>query len=204
VHVSAAEVLPLLAAAKADGLPVTAETCPHYLTLAAEDVPAGATEFKCCPPIRPGANRDALWAALLDGTLDCVVSDHSPSPRALKTPGDFGTAWGGIASVQLGLPVVWTEAAARGIGLDRVVGWLATAPAALVRLPGRGVIAPGARADLCVFAPDEAFTVDPARLHHRHPLTPYAGRRLRGVVRQTWLAGAPIGPGERRGQVVLR
>jgi allantoinase len=204
VHVSAAEVLPLLAAAKADGLPVTAETCPHYLTLAAEDVPAGATEFKCCPPIRPGANRDALWAALLDGTLDCVVSDHSPSPPGLKTPGDFGTAWGGIASVQLGLPVVWTEAAARGIGLDRVVGWLATAPAALVRLPGRGVIAPGARADLSVFAPDEAFTVDPARLHHRHPLTPYAGRRLRGVVRQTWLAGAPIGPGERRGQVVLR
>jgi allantoinase len=204
VHVSAAEALPLIARAKAEGLPVTAETCPHYLTLCAEDVPSGATEFKCCPPIRPGANRAALWAGLLDGTLDCVVSDHSPSPAALKTPGDFGTAWGGIASLQLGLAAVWTEAAGRGIGLDRVTGWMATAPAALARLAGRGVIAPGARADLCLFAPDETFVVDPARLRHRHPLTPYAGRRLRGVVRQTWLAGAPIGPGERRGQVVLR
>jgi allantoinase len=171
VHVSAAEALPVLAAARAEGLPVTAETCPHYLALSAEEVAAGATEFKCCPPIRPAANRDALWSALLDGTLDCVVSDHSPSPPALKTPGNFGTAWGGIASLQLGLPVVWTEAARRGIGLERVVHWMAGAPAALTRLPGRGVLAPGARADLCVFAPDETFVV---------------------------------GPGERRGQVVLR
>ncbi|MDI5941228.1 amidohydrolase family protein [Micromonospora sp. DH15] len=199
-------VLPLLRAAKDEGLPVTAETCPHYLVLRADEVPDGATEFKCCPPIRDDANRAALWAGLRDGTIDCVVSDHSPCTAGLKAldTGDFAAAWGGIASVQLSLPLVWTEARRRGIGLDRVVGWMAAAPAALTRLSGRGAITAGNRADLVVFAPDETFVVDPARLAHRHPVTPYAGRRLRGVVRQTWLAGRPVRPGERRGRLVAR
>jgi allantoinase len=209
VHVSAAEALPLLRAAKAGGLPVSAETCPHYLTLRAEDIPDGGTEFKCCPPIRDEANRAQLWAALLDGTIDCVVSDHSPCPPSAKRladgdsqRGDFGAAWGGIASVQLGLPVVWTEAARRGIGLGQVAGWLAAAPARLAGLAGRGSIAPGQRADFCVFAPDQTFVLRPDMLRQRYPLTPYLGQTLRGVVRETWLAGAPAGPGQRRGQLV--
>ena len=209
VHVSAAAALPLLRAAKADGLPVSAETCPHYLTLRAGDIPDGGTEFKCCPPIRDEANRDRLWAGLLDGTIDCVVSDHSPCTVAAKRlaagdpqRGDFGAAWGGIASVQLGLPVLWTEAAQRGVGLDQVAGWLAAGPARLAGLAGRGSITPGQRADFCVFAPDESFVLDSGMLRQRHPVTPYLGQRLRGVVRETWLAGVPIGPGERRGQLV--
>jgi allantoinase len=204
VHLASAAALPAVRGAQAAGLPVTAETCPHYLTLRAEDVPDGATQFKCCPPIRDDANRDALWAALLDGTIGSVVSDHSPCPVAAKRldTGDFGPAWGGIASVQLGLPAVWTEAARRGVGLDRVAAWMAAAPAALTGLADRGAIGPGLRADLCVFAPDERFVVDPATLRHRHPVTPYAGRTLRGVVRQTWLAGRPIGPGPRAGRLV--
>jgi allantoinase len=204
VHLASAAALPSVRAARAAGLPVTAETCPHYLTLRAEDVPDGATQFKCCPPIRDDANRDALWAGLLDGSIDCVVSDHSPCTVAAKRldTGDFGAAWGGIASVQLSLPVVWTGAAQRGIGLDRVAAWMAAAPATLTGLADRGTIQPGARADLCVFAPDEQFVVDPAALRHRSPLTPYAGQALRGVVRQTWLAGRPVEPGQRAGQLV--
>jgi allantoinase len=204
VHLSSAATIPLVRAAKDEGLPVTAETCPHYLTLRAEDVPDGATQFKCCPPIRDDANRDGLWAGLLDGTIDLVVSDHSPCTIAAKRldSGDFGQAWGGIASVQLGLPVVWTEAAIRGVPLVRLVQWMATAPAELTGLAGRGVIGPGYRADLCVLAPDETFVVDPRRLRHRNPVTPYAGRTLRGVVRQTWLAGAPVVDGEWRGELV--
>ncbi|HEV7204622.1 MAG TPA: allantoinase AllB [Jatrophihabitans sp.] len=205
VHVSSAATLPLLRDAKAAGLPVTAETCPHYLTLRAEDVPDGATQFKCCPPIRDDANRDALWAGLLDGTIDCVVSDHSPCTVEAKRfdTGDFGDAWGGIASVQLGLPAVWTEAAARGVELARVVHWMAAAPATLTRLTDRGAVAAGRRADLCVFAPDDTFVVDPARLRHRNPISPYAGRTLRGVVEQTWLAGRRL-TGERDGAPVRR
>ena len=215
VHLASAESLPVIRAAKADGLPVTAETCPHYLTLRAEDVPDGGTQFKCCPPIRDDANRDALWEGLLDGTIDCVVSDHSPCTIEAKrlgraglgsddpARGDFGEAWGGIASLQLGLPAMWTEASRRGIGLDRVVGWMAAAPAALTGLADRGSLAPGLRADFCVFAPDDRFVVDQAALRHRNPVSAYHGRTLRGVVEQTWLAGVHIEPGDRIGRLAV-
>ena len=194
VHVSAAEVLPLLRDAVADGVRITAETCPHYLALAAEEVPAGATQFKCCPPVRAAANRDALWAGLADGTLSCVVSDHSPCPAELKRfdTGDFAAAWGGISSLQLSLPVVWTAAIARGLSLVDVALWMAQRPAALAGLRSKGSIAPGYDADLVAFAPDEEFRVDLRRLHHRNPVGPYARRTLRGVVRSTWLRGVPV------------
>ncbi|MHA6617968.1 allantoinase AllB [Pseudonocardia sp. DLS-67] len=192
VHLSAASALPQLAAARADGVAVSVETCPHYLALTAEEVPDGDTRFKCCPPVREAANRDALWRGLADGVIDMVVSDHSPSPPALKhlETGDFGTAWGGIASLQVGLPVVWTEARRRGHGLADVVEWMAHAPAARVGLARKGRIAAGADADLVVFAPDAPYTV--GELHHRHAVTPYTGRELTGEVRRTWLRGAPV------------
>jgi len=191
VHLSAADALPVIARARREGLPVTVETCPHYLALAAEEVPDGATQYKCCPPVRGAANREQLWLALESGLIDCVVSDHSPCPVADKRldTGDFGAAWGGIASLQLSLPVTWTAEVAR---------WMAAVPASLTGLLDRGEIRPGAQADFCVLAPDEEFTVDPAALRQRHPLTPYAGMTLRGVVRQTWLRGALAGPGAGR------
>ena len=191
VHLAAAAALPVVRAAHDAGVPVTAETCPHYLTLTASDAPDGDAAFKCCPPLRDDANRDGLWAGLRDGTLGLVVSDHSPSPAQLKT-GGLAEAWGGISSLQLGLAATWTEARRRGHGLPDVVRWMAIAPADLAGLGHKGRIAEGADADLCVLAPDESYVVDPARLEHRHPVTPYAGRTLSGVVRQTWLAGRPI------------
>ena len=186
VHLSAADGLASLADAD-----VSVETCPHYLVLAAEDVPDGATQFKCCPPIREAANRDRLWAALAAGDIDLVVSDHSPCPAALKR-GDFAEAWGGIASLQLSLPLVWTAARERGHGLADVVRWMATAPARRAGLAGKGEIAVGYDADLCVLAPDEMFRVDAAALQHRCAVSPYDGRTLAGTVRQAWLRGAPI------------
>jgi allantoinase len=192
LHLSAADALPLLTKARHDGVRVTAETCPHYLTLVAEDVPDGATEYKCCPPIRDAANREALWAGLAAGDLDCVVSDHSPCPPDLKR-GDFAAAWGGIASLQLTLPLVWTHAREREHRLADVVRWMAQRPAEIAGLRRKGRIAPGCDADLVAFAPDETFVVDPARLHHRHAVSPYAGRPLRGVVHRTWLRGEPAG-----------
>jgi allantoinase len=195
VHVSSAAVLPELRAAVAEGVRITAETCPHYLSLAAEDVPDGATQFKCCPPVRDAANREALWEGLADGTLSCVVSDHSPCTPELKRfdTGDFGAAWGGISSLQLSLPVLWTAAVARGLSLVDVALWMAERPAGLAGLPSKGSIAPGLDADLVAFAPEEEFTVDVAALRHRNPVSAYAGRRLRGVVRSVWLRGRPTG-----------
>jgi allantoinase len=198
LHLSAADCLEVLAKARADGLPVTAETCPHYLTLCADDacgpVPprSPATAFKCCPPIRDAANRDLLWQGLASGLISCVVTDHSPCTPELKR-GDFESAWGGVSSLQLGLPAVWTAARERGHGLPSVVRWMSEAPAALAAVPGKGGIAVGNDADLVAFAPDERFTVDPAALHHRHPVTPYEGRTLTGVVQTTWLRGTPVG-----------
>jgi allantoinase len=194
LHLSAASVLPLLFDARRDGVRVTAETCPHYLCLTAEAVPDGATQFKCCPPIRGSDNRNALWQGLAEGTLSCVVSDHSPCVPSLKglESGDFAAAWGGIASLQLGLRAVWTEAYRRGHTLSEVVRWMATAPADLVGLTRKGRIVVGADADLVAFDPSPAIVVDPAALRHRHPLTPYAGHTLLGEVRHTWLRGAPV------------
>ncbi|AQU70691.1 allantoinase AllB [Streptomyces niveus] len=191
LHLSSADALPLIAAAKREGVRLTVESCPHFLTLTAEEVPDGATEFKCCPPIREAANQDALWRGLADGTIDCVVSDHSPSTTDLKTS-DFATAWGGISSLQLGLPAIWTEARRRGHSLDDVARWMSTAPAALAGLDRKGAIEAGRDADFAVLAPDASFTVDPAALQHRNRVTAYAGRTLYGVVRSTWLRGRRI------------
>jgi allantoinase len=198
LHVSSAAVLPLLRRARAEGVRVTAETCPHYLTLAAEEVPDGDTAFKCCPPIRDESNRDQLWQALADGEFAAVVSDHSPSTPDLKHlpryggSGDFAAAWGGIASLQLGLPAIWTEARRRGFQLTDVVRWMSSGPAGLAGLAGKGAIAPGMDADLVAFDPDAEFTVDPEGLHHRNPVTPYAGRALTGAVRTAWLRGRVV------------
>jgi allantoinase len=196
LHVSSAAVLPLLAAARAEGLPVTAETCPHYLALAAEDIPDGATQFKCCPPIRARANREKLWDGLRGGMIDSVVSDHSPCPPALKhlADGDFAAAWGGIASVQLALSVAWTFGRERGVSLADLARWMSAAPASIAGLPAKGGIEVGRDADLVAFAPEERFTVEPAMLAHRHKLTPYDGARLSGVVRRTWLRGREVYP----------
>ena len=205
LHLSGADTVPLLTAAKASGTHITAETCPHYLALAAEQVDAGRTEFKCCPPIREVANRERLWAGLESGAIDCVVSDHSPCPPDLKDPrnGDFGTAWGGISSVQLGLPVVWTHARERGFGLADVARWMSTTPARLTGLATtKGAIAAGHDADLVAFAPDEDFVVEPDRLLTRHKLTPYAGAELTGVVRRTWLRGMRVAPDRPGGKLL--
>ncbi|MFE9025081.1 allantoinase AllB [Streptomyces iakyrus] len=192
LHLSSSDALPMIAQARAEGVRITVETCPHYLTLTAEEVPDGASEFKCCPPIREAANQDLLWQALADGTIDCVVTDHSPSTADLKTD-DFATAWGGISGLQLSLAAVWTEARRRGHGLEDVVRWMSARTSELVGLDGRkGAIAVGRDADFAVLAPDETFTVDPVALQHRNRVTAYAGKTLHGVVKSTWLRGQRI------------
>jgi allantoinase len=206
LHLSSSDALPMVASAQRDGVRITAETCPHYLALTAEEIPDGATQFKCCPPVREASNREQLWRGLEDGTIDCVVSDHSPCTAELKRldVGDFGLAWGGISSLELGLPVVWTEARRRGFGLTDVVRWMAERPAQLVGLQRKGRIGLGYDADFCVFAPDEAFVVEPNRLHHKHPITPYDGRPLVGVVHATWLRGEELAGDEPRGRLLTR
>jgi allantoinase len=191
VHLSAASSLSLIRAARGRGLPLTVETCPHYLTFAAEEIPDGATQYKCAPPIRSAAERNALWDALIAGELDLVASDHSPCPPERKqTGGDFQAAWGGISSLELGLAAVWTGARARAIPPARLAEWMAAGPARLVGLQHRkGKLAPGYDADLVIWDPDRSRVVDPAALRQRHLLTPYAGRKLFGVVRATFSGG---------------
>jgi allantoinase len=199
VHLSSASSIPTLRAAKAEGLPITVETCPHYLCLDAASIPDGATFYKCAPPIRDAANRDALWQALLEGVIDFVITDHSPCSPALKLAesGDFEAAWGGIASLQLGLPAVWTEGRRRGATLPLLFRWMSQAPAEFAGLAGKkGRIEAGYDADLLVFDPDEALVVEPERLFFRHKVSPYLGKRLFGRVHSTVLRGECVYDGE--------
>lgn len=211
VHLSSARVLNDAIRARSEGLPLSLETCPHYLILAAEDVPQGKTEFKCAPPIRERENRELLWKALGEGHIDLVVSDHSPCPPALKLPevGNFLTAWGGISSLQFGLPMVWTHARKRGFSIAQLSKWMSAAPARLAGLTGKGGIAPGGDADLVIWDPDEGFTLEAQMIHHRHPVTPYLRHSFQGVVKATFLRGQKIYEGGRflgtpSGRAVLR
>jgi allantoinase len=193
VHVACGEGVDAIARAKGAGVRITAETCPHYLAFPAEEIPDGATEFKCAPPIREASHREALWEGLRRGSLDLVATDHSPAPPALKCAGDFMRAWGGIASLELSLAAVWTGARSRGFGVADLARWMSAAPARLAGLEARkGAIAVGRDADLIVWDPDAEFTVDASTLQQRHKLTPYAGRRLAGVVRTTIRRGERV------------
>jgi allantoinase len=195
VHLSSSDSIAQLRQARARGVRVSVETCPHYLTFDSEEIADAATEFKCAPPIRERENREKLWTALRDGTIDFVVSDHSPCLPAMKLgeEGNFLRAWGGIASLQISLPAVWTQARSRGYALTHVAEWMCRGPARLAGLEKRkGAIAAGCDADLVIWNPDAKFRVDPARLHHRHKLTPYAGRELFGVVETTFLRGRKV------------
>ena len=183
VHLSSASAVEILRRAHAEGLPLSAETTPHYLHLEAEQVPHGHTEYKCAPPIREHSNREALWRALRDGLIDIVVSDHSPCTPELKR-GDFASAWGGIASLQFVLPIVWTEARARGFEIGDVARWCSSGPA---RLAG---VTTGA--DFVIWSPDEQFVVDESIIRHRHKVTPYRGQTLSGVVKETWVRGRRV------------
>jgi allantoinase len=212
VHLSSADALASLSAAKKQGLPITVETCPHYLFWNAKDIRDGATQFKCAPPIREEENRERLWGALRTGLIDLVASDHSPCPPAMKCgeTGDFLRAWGGIASLQLGLPLVWTMASERGGGLEDVARWMCAGPARLAGLEGRkGAITAECDADFVVLDPQAAWRAEPEKLFHRHKVTPYAGCALRGAVRATWLRGKKIYDGETfpagpSGEILLR
>jgi allantoinase len=194
VHLSSASSLDIVRTARARGLPLTVETCPHYLTFAAREIPSGATEYKCAPPIRDKAERDALWEALIAGGIDLIVSDHSPCPPEMKeTGGDFFSAWGGIASLQLSLSAVWTGARARGLKPERIAQWMSAAPARLAGLQNRkGALAAGYDADIVLWDPEARFVVDPTELLHRHKVTPYAGRELYGKVLATYVGGRRI------------
>ncbi|GAB3481150.1 allantoinase AllB [Nocardiopsis coralliicola] len=206
LHLSSAAALPLLAEAKAEGVPVTVESCPHYLTIAAEEVPEGATQFKCCPPIRGTANRDALWEALGSGVIDAVVSDHSPSTADLKhlDTGDFGTAWGGVSGLQVGFRAMLTEALERGYGIADVVRWMAAGPVRVAGLTGKGALAEGHDADFAVVDPAGRSRVDAAQLAHRNPVSAYDGRTLAGEVRAVYLRGTPVDPAAPHGRLLTR
>jgi len=195
VHLSASAALPELSAARSQGLAVSVETCPHYLHLTPDTIKDGATICKCAPPIRSHENRERLWQGLREGAIDLVVTDHSPCPPAMKRldEGNFKTAWGGISSLSVALPLMWSEAGERGFTLSDIVRWMAEAPA---RLAGcgmhKGRIAAGFDADFVVFDPDAEFVVTEDRLHYRHPLSPYLGEKLHGVVKATYLRGKPV------------
>ncbi|MEK6398806.1 MAG: amidohydrolase family protein, partial [Terriglobus sp.] len=195
VHLATAQAVEMLRAAKAEGLPLTVETCPHYLHLSAENIPDGATEFKCAPPVRSAANRELLWQALNAGVIDMVATDHSPCPPEMKRKEDgrFNVAWGGIASLSTALPVMWTEARMRGHSLRDLARWMSGAPAALAGLRRRvGGIEIGRDANFIVFDPDAEFQVMEDKLHYRHKISPYLGERLRGLVHETVLRGKTV------------
>jgi allantoinase len=212
VHLATASALQMLQAARAEGLPVTVETCPHYLHLEAETIADRATEFKCAPPIRSRANHQQLWQGLQDGVIDMIVTDHSPCPPEMKrvAEGNFQTAWGGIASLSLALPVMWTEAHRRGISLDNLALWMSEKPAQFAGCAEhKGRLAAGCDADFVVFDSEAEFTVTKDRLHHRHAVSPYLGERLRGVVKRTYLRGQVVFcdgefPGGERGREFVR
>jgi len=195
VHLATYQALDMLREARASGLPVTVETCPHYLHFCAEEIPDGSTLHKCAPPIRGRDNREKLWQGLREGVIDMVVTDHSPCPPSLKQleSGNFRTAWGGIASLSVALPVMWTEASARGCTLRDIARWMSEGPAKLAGCDGReGRIAAGMDADFVVFDPEAEFVVAPERLHYRHPVSAYMGEKLRGVVKATYLRGKAV------------
>ena len=206
LHLSSSDALAMIKTAKADGVKITVETCPHYLTLLAEEIPNGATAYKCCPPIREASNRELLWQGLEEGIIDCIVSDHSPSTIDLKDVdnGDFGVAWGGVASLQLGLPLIWTEAQQRGIALEQVIDWMSAKPAQLAGLKNKGAIELGNDADFAVFAPEDSFVVDVKKLHHRNPISPYQGKALAGVVRSALVAGEEVDFTSPKGKLIRR
>lgn len=201
VHLSSAEAVPMIQQARAEGLRLTVETCPHYLVLAAETIPDGNASYKCCPPIREQSNQEQLWAALQAGIIDCVVSDHSPCPPPMKNldSGDLENAWGGISSLQFGLPLLWTRAAEYQISLPQVAGWMSEQSAAVANITRKGTLTPGKQADFCIWDPEARFTVTPESILYRHKISPYLGRTLQGLVMETVLAGDTI---FRNGQVV--
>jgi len=195
VHLSSSDALPMIREAKSEGLPLTVETCPHYLTFAAEDIADGATHFKCCPPVRERENRELLWAAIADGTIDMVVSDHSPCTPALKLleRGDFLDAWGGISALQFGLPVMWTNLSSRGFGLADLSRLMSERTAQFAGLGNRkGKLAAGYDADIVIWDPEADFTVRPELIHHRHKLTPYDGMHLKGLVDSVYVRGTRV------------
>jgi allantoinase len=211
VHLSSAEALPAIIAARREGLPLTVETCPHYLFFNAEDIPDADTRFKCAPPIRERENNEQLWGALGEGIIDFIATDHSPAPPAIKEleSGNLMKAWGGIAGLQFLLPVTWTAAKRRGFTLKNLVHWLVEAPAAFAGFGDRkGKIAPGYDADLVVWHPEAGFTVEEEMIQFRHKITPYMGFELQGVVERTYVGGVKVFEKGRmvelnQGQVIL-
>lgn len=192
VHLATGLALEMLHSARAEGLPVSVETCPHYLHFEAEQIRDRATQYKCAPPIRSHPNRERLWQGVKDGVIEMIVTDHSPCPEIMKRPGEgnFRDAWGGIASLSVALPVIWTEARQRGFDLTDIARWMSERPARLAGCHTRkGRIAAGCDADFSVFDPDAEFVVSADRLYHRHPISPYMGETLRGVVKRTYLRG---------------
>jgi allantoinase len=212
VHLSNAQALPMLADARKRGVPITVETCTHYLWFAPEEIADGVTQFKCAPPIRSSRNREALWRGLAEGVIDMVVTDHSPCPPEMKLRegGRWDRAWGGIASLGLALPVLWTAMSRRGFGIESIAKWMAREPARLAGCAGgKGELMIGADADFVVFDPDEVWTVAPEKLHFRHKISPYLGAELRGRVKETWLRGECVFrddafAGEPRGRELAR